>query len=59
MSTIKVKLKEHRVFEANKVISACFIGGELVILMEGLFGGIDSKIIDETEIESFEVKCAN
>ncbi len=54
MSTIKVKYKDHRVFEANKVYAISWMGGELIILLEGIFGGRDSKVIDDSEIESVE-----
>jgi len=53
---IVIKFKDGTKFEANKIRAVTYLAGTLIILMDGLFGGLDSKEIDDGRIESFEVK---
>ena len=56
MDEITVQFKDGSYFFTTGVISVCYIAGELIILYKGIFGGYDSKIIDDTLIENYKVK---
>lgn len=56
MDEITVHYKDGTHFYTNNIISVVYIGGELIILSHGIFGGYDTKIIDDTLIKNYEVK---
>lgn len=56
MNEIVVRFIDGTKLEMNKVHGIALLGGTLVILFIGVFGELDSKNIDDSLIDSYEVK---